>query len=119
MGLVLQLVETGADTRGRGIDVRASSRPRNLWDIANLGLTLHEAKQLLARVQQAVVAVQVRDHAALRPECSGCGASCHVKDWQSRRVATLCGTVAVRLPRFRCPGCGRSEAGVSWPAHCR
>ena len=63
--------------------------------------------------------MQVRDHAALRPACSGCGARCHVKDWQSRQVATLFGTVAVRLPRFRCPACGRNEAGTSWPAHCR
>ncbi len=89
MGLVLQLVETGADrseTRGRGIDVLELDRPRNLRDIANLGLTLPEAKQLLARVQKAVVAVQARDHAALRPACSGCGARCHVKDWQSRQV---------------------------------
>jgi hypothetical protein len=31
----------------------------------------------------------------------------------------LLGAVAVRLPRFRCPGCGRGEAGVGWPAHCR
>lgn len=80
---------------------------------------LPKAKQLLTRVQQAVVAVQVRDHAALRPACSRCGASCHVKDWQSRQVATLFGTVVVRLSRFRCPGCGRSETGVSWPAYCR
>ena len=119
MGLVPQLVETGADTRGRGIEVLELDRSRDLCDIANLGLTLSEAKQLLARVQQAVVAVQARDHAALRPECSGCGARCHVKDWQSRQIATLFGTVAVRLPRFRCSGCGRSETGVSWPAYCR
>ena len=119
MGLVLQLVETGADTWGRSIDLMEVSRPRDLHDIANLGLTLPEAKQLLARVQQAVVAVQARDHAALRPACSHCGTRCHVKDWQSRQVATLFGTVAVRLPRFRCPGCGRSETGVSWPAYCR
>ena len=77
-------------------------RLRDLRDIANLGLTLPEAKQLLTRVQQAVVAVQARDHAALRPACASCGANCHVKDWQSRQIATLFGTVAVRLPRFRC-----------------
>ena len=65
------------------------------------------------------MAVQARDHAARRPVCSGCGARCHVKDWQSRQVATLFGTVAVRLPRFRCPAWGRNEAGTSWPAHCR
>lgn len=50
MGLVLQLVETGADTRGRSIDLMEISRPRDFCDIANLGLTLPEAKQLLARV---------------------------------------------------------------------
>ena len=71
MGLVLRLVETGADTRARGIDVLEIDRPGGLHDIAKLGLTLPEAKQLLARVQQAVVAVQARDQAALRPECSG------------------------------------------------
>ncbi len=87
MRLVLQLVETGADrseARGRGIDVLELDRPRDLRDIANLGLTLPGAKQLLALVQQAVVAVQARDHAVLRPDCSRCGASCHVNDWRSR-----------------------------------
>ncbi len=119
MGLVLQLVETGADTQGRSIDLMEISRPRDLRDIANLGLTLPEAKQLLARVQQAVVAVQARDHAALRPACSHCRARCHLKDWQSRQVATLFGKITVRLPRFRCSGCGRVGAGIKWPAHCR
>ena len=122
MGLVLRLVETGADrseTWARSIDVLELDWPRDLRDIANLGLTLPEAKQLLARIQQAVVAVQARDHAALRPACSGCEARCHVKDWQSRQVATLFGAVAVQLSQFRCPACERSETGVSWPAHCR
>ena len=62
MGLVLQLVETGADSRRRSIDLMEISRPRDLRDIANLGLKLPEAKRLLARIQQAVVAVQARDH---------------------------------------------------------
>jgi hypothetical protein len=119
MGLVLRLVETRADGETCSVDVLELGRPRDLRDIANLGLTLPEAKQLLTRVQQAVVAVQARDHAAQRPECSGCGARCHIKDWQSRQVATLFGKVMLRLPRFRCPGCGCSEIGVSWPAHCR
>ena len=35
------------------------------------------------------------------------------------QIAALFGTVMVRLPRFRCLGCGRGETGVSWPAHCR
>ncbi len=119
MGLVLQLVEARADGQTRSVEVMAISRPGDLRDVANLGLTLSEAKQLLARVQRAMVAAQACDHAALRPECAGCGGRCQVKDWRSRRIATLLGAVAVRLPRFRCPGCGRGEAGVGWPAHCR
>jgi hypothetical protein len=38
-----------------------------------LGLTLPGAKQLLARVQQVVVAAQADDHVVLRPGCSSCG----------------------------------------------
>jgi hypothetical protein len=58
MGLVLQLVETGADrseTRGCGIDILELDRPRDLRDIASLGLMLAEAGQLLTRVQQEAV----------------------------------------------------------------
>jgi len=42
-----------------------------------------------------------------------------VKDWRPHRIATLFGEVRVRLPRFLCAGCGRTESGVSWPSHCR
>ncbi len=44
---------------------------------------------------------------------------CHLKDWQSRQAATLFDKITLRLPRLRCPGCGGSEAGTSWLAHCR
>jgi hypothetical protein len=39
--------------------VLAITRPDGLGDVANLGMTLAEAKQLLAQVQQQVVAAQV------------------------------------------------------------
>src|SRR3954454_12117733 len=61
MGLVLQLVETRADGGTRSVELMELGRPGNLHDIADLGLTLPEAKQLLTCVQQAVVAVQARD----------------------------------------------------------
>jgi hypothetical protein len=95
------------------------SRPHDLRDIATLGLTLLEAKQLLARVQQALAAAQARDHAVLRPDCSSCGGRFHVKDWRLHQIATLFGRVAVRLPRFLCSGCRRRETGIGWPPHCR
>src|SRR3954453_23551791 len=119
MGGVRPLVETGADGRTRSVEVLEISRPNGLRDIASLGLTLPEAKQLLARVQQAVVAAQARDPAGLRPDCVACGRRCHAKDWRPHQVATLFGGVTVRLRRFLCSGCGRSETTTSWPSHCR
>ena len=102
MGWVLRLVETGTDSRARSVDVMEISRPNDLGIIANLGLTLPEAKQLLARVQQAVVAAQARDHAVVRPDCSSCGGRFHVKDRRLHQIATLFGRVTVRLPRLLC-----------------
>jgi len=119
MGWILRLVETGTDGQPRSADVMEFSRPDGFDDISNLGLTLPEAKQLLARVQQGIVAAQAHKHAVLRPECRSCGGRCHVKDWRFHQIATLFGGMTVRLPRFRCAGCGRIETGVSWPSHCR
>jgi hypothetical protein len=52
------LVETGIDRPSRVIDV-LDIRPRgDFCEIANLGLMLSEAKQILARPQQALIAVQ-------------------------------------------------------------
>ena len=119
MGWVLRLVGTGIDGQPRNSDVMEINRPDGLGDMANLGLTLAEAKQLLARVQQEVVAAQADNHAMLRPDCRSCGGRCHVKDWRLHQIATLFGGVRVRLPRFLCAGCGGGETGVSWPSHCR
>jgi hypothetical protein len=48
MEWTLHLVRTGIDGQSRSFDVMAISRPDGLGEIANLGLTLAEAKQLLA-----------------------------------------------------------------------
>src|ERR1019366_8275563 len=45
---ILRLVKTGAECEGRATDVMEIDRPDDLGDVANLGLTLSEAKQLLA-----------------------------------------------------------------------
>jgi hypothetical protein len=119
MGWVLRLVETGVDGSSRSVDVMAIDRPGDLGDIAALGLTLAQGKQLVALVQQEIVTAQSRDHALRRPICCSCGAACQVKDYRPHQIATLFGQVVLRLPRFRCAGCGGAEAGVRWPAHCR
>src|SRR4051812_9868363 len=95
------------------------SRPDSLYDLASLGLTLDEGKQLLAGLQQQIVAAQARVHATRRPACQACGTACRVKDYRQHAVATLFGQVTVRLPRFRCAGCGTTEAGVTWPPYVR
>jgi hypothetical protein len=119
MAWVLRLVETGIDCPSRVIEVLDIRLRGDIGDIANLGLTLAEAKQILARLQPVVVSVQADHHAVLRPVCSSCRHACHVKDWRLHRVATLLGTVAMRLPRYRCAGCGHGETGVSWLRYCR
>src|SRR3954462_2577391 len=89
MGWVLQLVETGTETQAPTVAVVEITRPNDLRGSATVGGALHEAKQLLARVQQAVVAAQARDHAGLRPECTACGGGGHVKDWRAPQNANL------------------------------
>ena len=84
----------------------AIGRLDGLGYIADLGLTLTEAKQPLAQVQQQVVAAQADTHAMFRPDCRSCGRTCHVKDRHPRRIATLFGEVRLKLTRFLCAGCG-------------
>jgi hypothetical protein len=119
MEWTLRLVGTGIDGQSRSFEVMAISRSDGLGEIANLGLTLAEGNLLLAQVQQQVVAEQANTHATFRPDCRACGGTCQVKDWQPHRIATLFGAVRLKLPRFRCAGCGCGETGIGWPSHCR
>jgi hypothetical protein len=95
----LRLVETGVEGSGRSVDVMAIDRPGDLGDMADLGLTLAQGKQLVALVQQEIVTVQSRDHAVRRPTCRSCGAACQVKDYRPHQIATLFGQVTLRLRR--------------------
>ena len=119
MAWIVRLVQIGADGEERCADVMGIDRPDDLADIGNLGLTLAEAKRMLAGLQQEIVAAQAREHAVRRPNCRCCGGDCRVKDYRERGVATLFGQVTVRLPRFRCAACCGSESGIEWPPHCR
>ena len=119
MAWIVKLVSIGAEGEEHSTDVMRIARPDDLTDLATLGLSLAEGKRLLAGVQREIVAAQARLHAVRRPECRGCGAACRVKDYRHHAIATLFGQVAVRLPRFRCAGCGAAEAGVGWPSHVR
>jgi hypothetical protein len=72
MEWIVRLVGTGIDGQSRSFDVIAIGRPDGLGDLANLGLTLTEAKQLLGQVQQQIVGAQADTHAMFRPDCRSC-----------------------------------------------
>ena len=107
MDWILKLAAAGDE--GPWVDIMEISKPDDLDDIANLGLTLTEAKQLLARVQREISAAQAREHAVRRPVCPCRDGICRVKDYRDHAVATLFGQVTLRLPRFRCPGAAASR----------
>jgi hypothetical protein len=65
---ILRLVKIGAEGEGSGTNLMEISRPDGLGDIADLGLTLAEAKLLLANVQREIVATQASDHIVRRPD---------------------------------------------------
>ena len=87
MAWMLRLVKTGAEGEGPCTDIMEIHRPGDLRDIADLGLTLAEAKRLLARVQQEIVAAQAKEHAVQWPDCSRCDGACRVKDYRDHAVA--------------------------------
>lgn len=116
MKWILKLTAVGT---GACVDIMEISKPDDLGDIADLGLSLAEAKQLLARVQCEISAAQAREQAVRRPVCPCRDEVCRVKDYRDHAIATLFGQVAIRLPRFRCAGCGRIETAINWPSHCR
>jgi hypothetical protein len=114
---ILKLAAAGGE--GPSVDIMEISKPDDLGDIANLGLTLAEAKQLLARVQCEISTAQASKHAIRRLVCPCREDVCRVKDYRDHSVATLFGQVTMRLPRFLCSLCGRIETGLNWPSHCR
>jgi hypothetical protein len=106
MKLVLRLVEMGSDGSSRSVDVLEIVDRSDPGDIAALGITLSQGKQLLGLIKQEVVAAQCRELAVRRPTCRSCAAVCQVKDYRPRQIATLFARVTAPLPRFRCAGCG-------------
>jgi hypothetical protein len=108
----LSLVETGTDSWTRSVEVLEISRINDLADIANLGLTLPETKQLLARVQQAVVAAQTPDHAGPRSDCSACGGGCHAGAFVRLR---RCSAATADSPRRLWPHRDGCQLAIAYP----
>ena len=87
MAWIVKLVSIGAAGVECSTEVMRIARPDDLTDLATLGLALAEGKQLLAGVQQELVAAQARLHAARRPACrSCCSTTCRVKDYRQHAI---------------------------------
>ncbi len=78
MKLVLRLVETGIDGSSRSVDVLEIVGRSDPGDIAALGITLSQGRQLLGLIQQEVIAAQCRELAIRRPSCRSCAAVCQI-----------------------------------------
>src|SRR3712207_2234879 len=83
----------------------AFSRPAIVNTLAEIGLTLAEAKALLAGLQGSMLCGQVAGYAAHYRVCPACGVLQRLKDRRTRRRKTLFGTGEVEAPRFRVCRC--------------
>ena len=67
---------------------------------ATLGLSLAEAKAVLAGLQHHLVQAQAEEHCQVRRRCPRCGGQRPLKDRRPRQLRSLFGTVELRAPRF-------------------
>src|SRR3954470_23585723 len=82
-------------------------RPAMASTLAEIGLTLAEAKALLTKLQASMLCDQLAEYAAHRRVCPDCGEPQPLKDPRTRRLQTLFGTVEIEAPRSgvcRCRG---------------
>ena len=106
MKLKVQLVVCADDGREEQVH-EVATLDKDCQRIEHLGLTLAEAKQLLATLQQHLVAQQAATFVAARAQCDHCGTTLQHKGQHTRMFRTLFGTVTLTSPRLyhcRCQG---------------
>jgi hypothetical protein len=114
MKLKVQLVVCADDGREEQVQ-EVATLDKDCQRIEHLGLTLAEAKELLATLQQHLVAHQVATFVAARAQCADCGATLQHKAQHTRTFRTLFGTVTLSSPRlYHCP-CQRHKTTTFRP----
>lgn len=96
------------ETRRRNIG-RLRRAPDELGP-ANLGLLLDEAKQLLGRLQEAILQEQIDEALSARRKCNDCGRRRTIHDDRGRIFDTMFGRFRMKSPRIR--QCSCQSAGV-------
>lgn len=103
----LQLVAT--DDNGNDEVVDVTTMTKGIDGFAHIGLTLADSKDLLHKVQRAVVARQVAAYLHSRSTCARCGKPLSNKGDGSLWLSTLFGKISCSNPRLKnCP-CTPSE----------
>ena len=106
----IELVVEGAEceTRTELVEIRKHNA-----EIADIGLSLAEGKEILRRAQEEIVHVQARNFVAKQVPCSACGRQQGRKGRHSIAVRSLFGSVTVDSPRlYRCR-CGGTRGSYS------
>ena len=79
------------------------------WDglvDGEVGLSVEDGKKIMAALQTAIVAQEADTYTLFRRICPDCGVLRPVKDYTTRRIRTVFGTVEVRNPRWMlCRNC--------------
>ena len=97
----------GTDVFGevRRHEIRVEKSWDRLFD-GEIGLSVDDGKKVMAALQTAVVNQEAGTYALFRRICPDCGVLRPVKDYTTRRIRTVFGTVEVRNPRWMlCRNC--------------
>ncbi len=96
-------------------EVHAGGSTTTACSAATLGLTLAEAKEILAGLQRDLVQAQTEEHCQSRRRCPRCGAQRPLKDRRPRRLRSLFGVVEVHAPRFTPCRCSQTRREILSP----
>lgn len=95
---------TGSDGDSETHEVHVSAGNASACSPETLGLTLKDAGDILAGLQDHLVRAQTEEYCQYRRRCARCGGRLPLKDRRPRRLRSLFGVVEVRAPRFApCP----------------
>jgi hypothetical protein len=97
----------GTDAFGevRRHEIRVEKSWDRLFD-GEIGLSVDDGKKVMAALQTAVVNQEADTYTLFRRMCPDCGVLRPVKDYTTRRIRTVFGTVEVRNPRWMlCRNC--------------
>ena len=111
------IVELSSAVAGKQVhEVHVGGNAMPGCSATTLGLSLAEAKSVLAGLQRHLVQTQAEEHCQVRRRCPRCGGQRPLKDRRPRQLRSLFGTVEVCAPRFEPCRCGVTLRTILSPA---